>query len=181
MKTSAKPAKITSSPIRPVWKPKLQTQSFDPGGGVAPAAEEEPDHDVVRDREEPPLHEDEATREALRVLDVEPRGIVGHVVERERRIAVGAERAVGVEGDAPRPAEHSEVEVEDPARVAPREEDREERDDREHEEREPQEREQDVVRDREQPLHDPEPAAQVGLELPSIRTGYARGCPWSAL
>ena len=60
---------------------------------------------------------------------------------------------------------HADVEVEDGARVAPREEDREERDHRQHEEREPEEREHDVVRDREQPLHEPEPAADAAVEL----------------
>ena len=97
-------------------------------GRVAPAAEEDPDDDVLRDREEPPLHEHEPARQPLRVRDVEPRRVVRHVVERERRVAIGAERGVRVEGDPPRPAQHAEVEVEDAARVAAREEDREERD-----------------------------------------------------
>ncbi len=155
-------------------EPDAPEPVVDPRGRVAPAAEEDPDDDVVRDREQPPLHEHEAAREALGVLDVESRRVVGHVVERERRIAVRAERAVGVERDAPRPAEHSDVEVEDPARVAARDEDREERDDREHEEREPQEREHDVVRDREEPLHEPEPAADARRRA---RLRSARGTP----
>ena len=44
-------------------------------------------------------------------------------------------------------------------------EDREERDDGEDQEREPEEREHDVVRDREQPLHEPQPAAHIRVEL----------------
>ena len=66
-------------------------------GRVAPAAEKDADDDVVRDREEPRLHEHEAARQPLRIGDVEPRRVVGHVVERERRIAVGTECRVGVE------------------------------------------------------------------------------------
>ena len=57
------------------------------------------------------------------------------------------------------------VEVEDAAGIAPCEEDREERDHRQNEEREPEERKHDVVRDREEPLHEPQPAAQTGLKL----------------
>src|SRR6185295_2230019 len=97
--------------------------------------------------------------------NVEGCRVVGHLAERERRIAVGAERAVRVVRDTPRPAEHADVEVEEPARVALREEDREERDDRDEEERDEQEREDDVVRDREGPLDEPQPAAD-GLEAP---------------
>ena len=93
------------------------------------------------------------------------RRVVGHVVERERRIAVGAERAVRVERHAPRPAEHSDVEVEDAPRVAARDEDREERDDGQHEKRQPQEREHDVVGNREDPLDEPEPTAETRVEL----------------
>ena len=150
-------------------QPRLEAEAPHPvvdlRGCVASSAQQDPDDDVVGDREQPPLHEHEPARQPLRVLDVEPSGIVGYVVERERWVPVGAERSVRVEGDTPRPAEHSEVEVEDAARVATRDEDREERDDRQHQEGEPEEREHDVVRDREQPLHEPEPAAHVRVEL----------------
>ena len=102
------------------------------------------------------------------------RRVVGHVVERERRVAVGAERAVGVEGDPPRPAQHADVEVEDASRVAAGEEDREERDDRQHEKAQPEEDEHDVVRDREEPLDEPEPAAQRRRRaLPRCAAGTA--------
>ena len=101
----------------------------------------------------------------LRIRDLETCRIVRHVGERERRIAVGAESCVRVERNAPRPAQDAEVEVEDAAGIAPGEEDREERDHRQNEERKPEEREHDVVRDREDPLHEPQPAAQFTLEL----------------
>ena len=55
------------------------------------------------------------------------------VLEREGRIAVGAERAVGVEANAPGPTEDADVEFEQRSRVADHgEEDREERDHRSH-------------------------------------------------
>ena len=133
---------------------------------VRTAAEQDPEDEVVGDREEPPLDEHEAARQLLRVLDREPRGVVRDVVQRERRVPVGAEGAVRVEGDTPRPPEHADVEVEDPARIAARDEDREERDHGQQEEREPEEGQQDVVRDRQCPLDDPEPAAQLGVAAP---------------
>ena len=111
------------------------------------------------------------------VGDVEPRGVVGIVGERERRIPVGAERAVGVEADAPGPAQHADVEVEEPARIAAGEQDREERDDGDDHEGEPEEREHDEVRDREEPLDQPQPAAEAVVQLPRevqrIRDGAA--------
>ena len=58
-----------------------------------------------------------------------------------------------------------DVEVEHAPQVAPGDEDREECDDGEDQEREPEEREHDVVRDREQPLHEPQPAAHIRVEL----------------
>ncbi len=140
--------------------PRLVIRGLD--GPPAPA-EEDPRDGVLRDREQPPLHEHEPARQALGVVDLEPRGVVGHVLERERRVPIGAEGGVRVEADPPGPAEDADVEVEDPARVAPGHEDREERDDREHGEGEPEERQQDVVRNREQPFDDPEPAAQVRI------------------
>ena len=139
------------------------------------AADEDADHDVLRNGEQPPLDEDEPSRQALGVVDLELRRVVGHLVQREGRIAVGAERAVRVEGHTPRPAQHADVEVEDPPRIAAREEDREERDDGHDDERRPEEEEDDVVRDREQPLDEPLPAAQRAVELPLEPKGYGSG------
>src|SRR5581483_5582573 len=85
-------------------------------------------------------------------------GVVGLLAEREGRVALGRERAVPVEGHAPRPAEDAEVEAEDPARVAAGEEQDEERGDRREDERDPEEGEDDEVRDQQRPLHEPEPA-----------------------
>ena len=127
------------------------------------AAEEDPDDDVVGDGKQPPLHEHEPAREPLRVGQLERRRVLG-VVEREGRVAVGAERAVRVEHHPPRPAQHSHVEVEDPSRVAAGEEDREERDHRQHQEGQPEEEQHHEVRDRQQPLDEPEPAAQARVE-----------------
>ena len=143
----------------------LEAESPDPvvhpRGGVAAAAEEDPDDDVVRDRQQPPLHEDESPRQLLGIGDVQTSRVVGDVVESERRVTVGPERAVRVEGDPPRPPQDTEVEVEHPARIAAGDEDREEGDERQDDEREPEEREDDVVRDRQEPLDEPEPAAQM--------------------
>ena len=60
------------------------------------------------------LDQGQAAGELLRVGDVEPGRVVGDVGEGERRVAVGAQRAVAVVGDPPRPAEHTDIEVEDP-------------------------------------------------------------------
>ena len=128
------------------------------------AAEEDSDDDVVGDGEQPPLHEHEAAREPLWIGQLERRRVVLRLAERERRVTVGAKRAVRVEGHPPRPAQHAHVEVEDPSRVAAGEEDREECDDRQNQEGEPEEEEHDVVRDRKQPLDEPEPAAEAGVE-----------------
>src|SRR4029079_1490650 len=141
----------------------------------AAAAREHPDDDVLGNREQPPLHEDEAPRQALGVLDVERGRVVRVGAQREGRIAVGPERAVRVEADAPRPAEDADVEVEERPRVAAREQDREERDHAEQEERDPEKHEHDVVRDREQPLDEPEPAARVALEPALDADGIGRG------
>ena len=133
-------------------------------GSGASTAEEDSEQDVVRDREQPPLHEHEPARESLRVSDVESGRVVGRLVERERRVAVGAQRAVRVERHAPSPAQYAEVEVENAPRVAAGEQDREEGDDREHDEGDPEEEQHDVVRNRQQPLHEPEPSAQLRIQ-----------------
>ena len=132
----------------------------------AAATDDHADDEVLRDREQPPLDEHEPPRERAGVLDRKARRVVGDVVECEWRIAVGAERSERVEADPPRPAEHADVEVEDRPWVPAGEEDREERDDAEQDVRRPQEDEDDVVGDREQPLDDPQPAAQLGVEPP---------------
>jgi hypothetical protein len=107
----------------------------------------------------------------LWVGDFEPGRVVANLGKREGWVAVGAERAVGVEGDPPCPAQDAEVEIEDAARIALREEDGEEGDHAQEDEREPEEDEDDEVRDREQPLDKPEPAAQGRSSSPETRTG----------
>src|SRR5215213_979498 len=145
------------------------------------AAGEDRDDDEVRDGEQPPLHEHEPARERLRVGDLQPGRVVRDVGERERRVAVGPERLVGVEADAPRPAHHADVEVEQAAWVAPGEQDREEGDHRHHDERDPQEDEADHVGDDEHPLHEPQPAAErlveIALESEWIGVRLAHGGP----
>ena len=154
--------------------PQLQLQCSPFHASQLPPPDEHPDDRVLRDREQPPLHEHEAAREALRILDLERGGVVGRLAQCEGRIAVGAERPVGVEPDAPRPAEDADVEIEDRSRIPAAEQDREERDDAQQEERDPQERQHDEVRDREQPLDEPEPAAQLRLES-ALDTDGVRG------
>ena len=130
------------------------------------AAGEHGDDEVLRQRKQPPLDEDQAARERLRILDVQPRRVVRDIGERERRVTIGSEPAVGVEAHAPGPAHHPDVEVEDRARVAPGEQDREERDHGQDNKREPQEHEHDDVRDHQDPLDQPQPATNVVVELP---------------
>ena len=67
-----------------------------PGAG---ASGEDADHEVVRQREQPPLDQDQTAGELGRIRDLEPRRVVRVVGEAERRVAIGAERVVGVEGD----------------------------------------------------------------------------------
>ena len=135
-----------------------------PGSPPEPgAAGEDADDDQVRDREDP-LDEREPAREPLRVLDRERRRIVRHLGERERRIAVGADRVRRVVVDAPRPAQHSDVEVEEAARVAASDEDRDPRHHRCHRGRHPEESEHDGVRDDEDPLDEPEPPVERLLQ-----------------
>ena len=130
-----------------------------------PGPGEDPRDAKLRDAEQPPPDEGEAAAQVFRVVDLEPRRVLGHVRERERRVLVGSEGTEGVEGDPPRPAQHADVEAEDPPRVAPGEQHCEERDHRQHEEREPEKEEHDVVRNCEKPLDEPQPSAQVRREL----------------
>ncbi len=118
----------------------------------------------MRDGEQPPLDEHQPPRQLLRVAYIDGRLVIGYGSERERWIAIGAEQAVGVESDTPAPAQHTEVEVEDRTRVAPREQNREEGNDRQQHEGDQQEEEHDEMRDAEQPLNKPEPAAELRIE-----------------
>ena len=129
----------------------------------------------MRNREQP-LDERQPVREPLRVGDLQRGRVVGRGIQREGRVAVGAERPVGVEADPPGPAQYADVEVEDPPWVAAREEDGEESDDGEDPERDPQEEEDDVVRDRQQPLDEPEPAAELGVQV-SPQRNWVDGRP----
>ena len=65
-----------------------------------PAGEDAGDAEL-RDAEQPPPDQREAAAQVLRVVDFEPRRVLGNIAERERRILVGAESAEGVERDAP--------------------------------------------------------------------------------
>ena len=127
-------------------------------------AGEDRDDEVVRDGQQPPLDERQSSRELLRVFDLEAGRVVRDVLERERGVPVGAEGAVGVEADAPAPAQHADVEVEQAAGIASGEQDREQRDYARREQRDPQEEEDHEVGDRQQPLHQPQPAAQRLIE-----------------
>ena len=109
------------------------------------------------------------------VGDLEASGVVRLLPKRERRVAVRLVRPVRVEPDAPGPAKDADVEVEDPAWVAAREEDHEAGDERQDRHRDPEQRERDVVRDREEPFDEPEPSAHAGLELAVTPTGYTVG------
>src|SRR5581483_4159877 len=62
-------------------------------------------------------------------------------------------------------AEDADVELEQSARIPPREEDREEGDHTDDDEGGPEEDEHDEVRDRQQPLDEPEAAAEIRREL----------------
>src|SRR5438270_6230574 len=79
-------------------------------------------------------------------------------VESEGRVLVGDEDEC-VADDAVGPAEDTEDEVEEAARVAAGEQDREPGDHDRDEGCDPEEGEQDVVGDREQPLHERQPTA----------------------
>src|SRR6266702_423164 len=65
------------------------------------AAGKDRDDEVVRQGEQPPLDEHEPAGERLRIVDLEPRRVVGDVLETEGRVLIGAKCAVAVEADAP--------------------------------------------------------------------------------
>ena len=145
-------------------------------------AEEDADHDVLGDRQQPPLHQHQAAGEALGVLHVEVRRVGRVLGQAERRVPVRGQRAVRVVRDAPGPAQHADVEVEDGPGVATGHEDGHEGHEAEHHEGDPQERQDHVVRQRQQPLDQPEPAGGrgrlgVGLHVHRVVEGR-RACGW---
>jgi SAM-dependent methyltransferase len=85
--------------------------------------------------------------------------------EPKRRVPVGDEEE-RVGPDAVRPTTHADDEVEQAAWVAPREEDREPREDHREDRAQPEKHEHDVVRDREEPLHERQPPVEL---VPGIR------------
>jgi len=100
---------------------------------------EDADDEQVRDGEQPGLDQDQSTGEVLGVVDIEVGRIVGPG-QGERRVAVGTQGGVDVEPDPPIPAQDADVEVEQPARVAAGEENREAGDHGGDQECDPQER-----------------------------------------
>src|ERR1700694_3909361 len=85
-------------------------------------------------------------------------------IQGEGWVAVGGEQE-GVAGYPHAPASHTDHEVEQLARVAASEEDREPCDHDAHERGYTEEYEHYVVRDREKPLHEREPAVQIGARV----------------
>ena len=104
------------------------------GAQPQPAADEDRQDEVVRDGQQPPLHQHQATGQPFGVGHVQVRRVVRHLGQGERRVAVGAQGAVAVVVHPPGPAQHADVEVEQRPRIAPGEQDREERDHADHEE-----------------------------------------------
>src|SRR5207302_1648371 len=98
----------------------------EPVAQVRPTAEQYADDEVVRDGEQPPLHQHQATRQLARVVDLQPGRIVRYVAQREWRVAIGAQRAVPVVAHPPGPPQHTRGEVEDRSRIAAGEQDGEE-------------------------------------------------------
>ncbi|ODA72721.1 hypothetical protein APS67_003020 [Streptomyces sp. AVP053U2] len=142
----------------------------------ADAAEKEAQDQVVRDGQEPPLHQDEAAGELSGVRQLPARRIAGDVGERERRIAVGAQSTVGVIGHSPIPPQYTGGEIEEGSRVAAGEENREERRHARPREGHPQEDQDDVVREGEHPFDQPQPAGQRCVEDRGQPGGVAG--PW---
>ena len=91
-------------------------------------------------RQQPPLDQRQPPGQPLGVGDVQAGRVVRQRTERERRIPVRAQRCVAVVPNPPGPAQHSEVEVEQAARVATGKQDGEQRDHGQHGERDPEER-----------------------------------------
>ena len=81
-------------------------------------------------------------------------------VQREGWVAIGGEQD-GVGRNADAPASDADDEVEQSARVAAGEQDREPRDHHAHERSDTEEHEDYVVRDRQEPLHERQPAVQI--------------------
>src|SRR5215212_3730032 len=91
--------------------------------------------------------------------------IIWYVLEREWRISIRAKRAVAVVTDAPAPSQHSHVEVEDASWVAGSEQNGKKCHHTEYEEGQPQKDQDYVVRDGQQPLHQPQPATHASIQL----------------
>ena len=133
------------------------------------------DDQVVRDRQQPPLDQHQPTGKRCGVDDIQRCRIVGCGAEGERRILVGAETATGgVVGHPPRPAEHTAGEVEQRTRVAAGEQDAEPGNDGDHQKCRPEKGEHQVVRDGQEPFHQPLPAAQPGIEAGGQRDRVIR-------
>src|SRR5271166_5165176 len=83
-----------------------------------PAPGEDRHDQVLRQREQPPLHQHQAPAEPLRVIHAEV-GRVGRVrLQAERRVLIGAQSADAVEGDPPGPAHYPDVEIKDRPGIA---------------------------------------------------------------
>ena len=66
------------------------------GPGIRPS-DEQRDHEIVRDREQPPLDEDQTARQPLRVHNIESRRIVGHVCQVLAQSFAGHGQAVAMQ------------------------------------------------------------------------------------
>jgi hypothetical protein len=119
---------------------------------------------VVGKGQQPPLHQHQPSGELRRVGDVESGGVVRHLGHGEGWVPVSRQRAVAVVGDPPRPPQHAQVEDEEGLRVATGDQDGEERRHGDDGEGYPEEGQDDVVRDEQEPLHEPHPATQWLLE-----------------
>src|SRR5215207_2716071 len=128
-------------------------------------ADKRTDDEILRKGEQP-LDQRQPTIQLLRVLEVQPFGVVGDIGESERRIPVGTQRRITVKAHPPRPPNHPDIEVEQPFRIPGREQNREEGDHGDYPEREPQENQNDVVRDQQQPLDQPQRPAGLIKKAP---------------
>src|SRR4051794_10101174 len=97
------------------------------------------------------------------------------LAEREGRVAI-RHQDEGIAQDAVVPADHPRYKVEHAARVTPREENREPRDDHDDDHRQVEKEQRDVVRDGEEPLDQWQPATEIAL---GIRVGKLEPHPLS--
>jgi hypothetical protein len=121
--------------------------------------------DQVWDRQQPGLDQDQTVGEALGVRDLQVGRVVG-ASQGEWWVSVGAQGRVHVEPNPPVPPQDTDVEVEQRARVATGEQDREAGDHGGDHERDQQERQHQIVRDGQEHLSQPQPAGQLGVQLP---------------